>query len=292
MLVFTFIGVFVLTGATAYLIANSVNKGKESSDMWTYLDTLVEEKDYTQRVLLELQKAGINLRFSEYLLIYIASVIVGALLGGVIFQSIIAAIFGMLIGLATPYFFVKQKQHLRLKKIDSQLPDALVLMSSGLKAGYSFIQGMELVSKDGPEPLASEFGRAVKEINLGYPTERALDDLVERIGSDDLDLAMTVIKIQRQVGGNLAVILEQIVHTIRERVRVKGEINTLTAQGKLQGIILAFIPPLVCFGLYMLKPDFITPLFTTVVGQAILVLSIVMQLIGGALIIKITRIKV
>jgi tight adherence protein B len=130
------------------------------------------------------------------------------------------------------------------------------------------------------------------ETNLGYPLEQALDGMAERVPSEDMDLVVTVVKIQRQIGGNLAEILDKIVHTIRERLRIKGEINTLTAQGKLQGIILTLLPPAMCVGIYMMSPDFMRPLFTTLMGKAMLGVAFILQMMGGFMIKKIVEIKV
>jgi tight adherence protein B len=148
------------------------------------------------------------------------------------------------------------------------------------------------VAEEAPHPISSEFRRMLRETNLGYPMEQALDGLAERVPSEDLDLVVTVIKIQRQIGGNLAEILDKIVHTIRERIRIKGEVNTLTAQGKLQGIILTLLPVAMAIGIYMMNPEFMMPLFTTLLGKAMLGVAFILQMIGGFLIKKIVEIRV
>lgn len=130
------------------------------------------------------------------------------------------------------------------------------------------------------------------EVNLGMQMDEALDNLNERVPSEDLDLVITAVKIQKQIGGNLSEILDRIGHTIKERVRIKGEISTLTAQGKLQGIILTLLPPGLTIGIYMMDPEFMRPLFFTMIGKMLLGVAIVLQIFGAIMIKKIVDIKV
>jgi len=295
--------VFLAVGSITYYVSchaikrlneRSVEKADsdETKDIWTYLDKLVEEKTYVQKTMIELQKAGLKLRFSEYMMSYAYILLIAGLIAYICTHNIMITAGACLLSLTIPLIVVKRRQSFRLKMIDKQLPDVLMLMANGLKAGYSFMQGMELIATDGPSPIKEEFNRVVREVNLGYPIDTSLDDLVARVGSEDLDLAIVVIKIQRQVGGNLAEILEKIVHTIRERIRVKGEINTLTAQGKMQGWILSLLIPGVASFMYILNPEFMTPLFHTTIGMLIVVVATIMHLTGVAIISKIVRIDV
>jgi len=264
----------------------------KKSDIWGELDQLIEQKTLVQKMILEFQKADLKLRYSEYVGMYFIVTLVPGIIGYLITNNIGG--FFMLAGpgLIVPRAYVKYRQFQRIRKIDVQLVDALILISNSLKSGYSFFQGMELVAEEAPLPISSEFRRMLREINLGYPVEQALDGLSERVPSEDLDLVVTVIKIHRQIGGNLAEILDKIVHTIRERIRIKGEINTLTAQGKLQGIILTLMPPAMGVGIYMMNPEFMTPLFTTLLGKAMIGAAFILQAIGGFMIRKIVEIKV
>jgi len=261
-------------------------------DIWGNLDRLVEKKTFVQKMILEFQKADLKLRYSEYVGMYFLCTLVPGLIGYLMTKTAIGFLMLAGPGLVVPRFYVKFRQFQRIRKIDSQLVDALILISNSLKSGYSFLQGMELVAEEAPHPISSEFRRMLRETNLGYPIEQALDGLSERVPSEDLDLVVTVVKIQRQIGGNLAEILDKIVHTIRERIRIKGEINTLTAQGKLQGIILTLLPPAMCVGVYMMNPEFMLPLFNTLLGKMLLGMAFVLQMIGGFFIKKIVEIKV
>lgn len=262
------------------------------SDIWHEIDQLFEKKTLVQKMILEFQKADLKLRYSEYVGLYFICFLVPGMIGYLITKDIGGFLMLAGPGLIIPRAYVKIRQFARIRKIDSQLVDALVLISNSLKSGYSFLQGMELVGEEAPYPISNEFKRMLRETNLGYPLEQALDGLAERVPSEDLDLVVTVIKIHRQIGGNLAEILDKIVHTIRDRIKVKGEINTLTAQGKLQGIILTLMPPAMAIGIYMLNPEFMMPLFTTLMGKLMLGAAFILQVIGGFFIKKIVDIKV
>jgi tight adherence protein B len=267
-------------------------KNTKKTDIWGEIDHLFEKKSFVQKMILEFQKADLKLRYSEYVGLYFIVTLIPGIVGVMITKSVGGFFMLAVPGLVIPRFYVKFRQFQRIRNIDNQLVDALVMISNSLKSGYSFLQGMELVAEESPHPISSEFRRMLRETNLGYPLEQALDGMAERVPSEDIDLVVTVVKIQRQIGGNLAEILDKIIHTIRERIRIKGEINTLTAQGKLQGIILTLLPPAMCVGIYMMSPDFMMPLFTTLMGKAMLGVAFILQMFGGFMIKKIVEIKV
>ena len=268
-------------------------KEKKKDDFFQELDTMIfQQRNFFQKMILEFQKADLSLRYSEYLAFYIITIILPGLIGYVLTQKILFVLLFSAVGAFIPRTYVKLRQAKRIKHIDSQLVDALILISNSLKSGYSFLQGLELVAEEAPKPICDEFSRVLKETNLGMNLDDALEGITERVPSEDLDLVITAVKIQRQIGGNLSEVLERIVHTIRERIRIKGEINTLTAQGKLQGIILTLLPPGIAVGIYGMAPDFMTPLWTTTLGKALICVAFFLQLIGGFMIKKIVEIKV
>jgi len=141
------------------------------------------------------------------------------------------------------------------------LPDNLNMWVNGLRSGYSVLQAVEAIAKEAPEPTATEFKRVVKEVQLGISMEEAFGHLLERMPGDDLDLVITAVNIQREVGGNLAEILEVISHTIRERIKLKGEIRVLTAQGRVTGYIIGSLPILLLIFLMMVNPEYVGQLF-------------------------------
>lgn len=267
-------------------------RAPKKSDFFSEMDKAFEKRDFYSRMVLEFQKADLQIRYTEYAAFFAACIVVMGGIGWLPTKSPVVAALGMIIGAFIPRFYVRYRQSMRIRHIDQQLVDALMLISNSLKSGYSFLQGIELVGEEAPEPISTEFRRMMREVNLGLQVEDALDHLVERVPSEDLDLVVTSVKIQRTVGGNLAEVLDKIIHTIRERIRIKGEINTLTAQGKLQGIILTLLPPAMMFGIYCMAPDFMSPLFTTLMGKLMLGWAFILQSIGAFMINKIVNIKV
>ena len=148
-----------------------------------------------------------------------------------------------------------------MNKFNDQLSDMLNLMVNGLRAGYSTMQAMEAVSRELPTPISDEFHRVVQEMQIGIPMEKALDNLLRRIPSDDLDFVITAINVQREVGGNLSEILDTISFTIRERVRIKGEIRVMTAQVRTSGMVLSMIPVFLTIALWFVSPEYISSFF-------------------------------
>jgi tight adherence protein B len=210
----------------------------------------------------DLARADLKLRVGEYIALTIISIfgfaLVAYFLGG---RALPAAGIGAVIGFFAPRIYVGRQKAARLVRFDEQLSDMLNLMVNGLRAGYSTMQAMEAVSKELPSPICDEFRRVVQEMQLGIPMERALDNLVRRIPSRDLDLVVTAINVQREVGGNLAEILATISHTIRERVRVKGEIRVLTTQAMTSAKFLSAMPVFVMLALYFLNRDYVMEFF-------------------------------
>ena len=181
------------------------------------------------------------------------------MLGG---RLVVSALIGAVIGAFLPGIYLRSQKSKRLVRFNDQLPDMLNLVVNGLRAGYSTLQAMEAVSKELPSPISDEFRRVVQEMQLGIPMEKALENLLRRIPSEDLDFVVTAINVQREVGGNLAEIMDVISYTIRERVRIKGEIRALTAQAVYSGRALALMPVgLLCI-LWFLNRDYVMTLFS------------------------------
>jgi tight adherence protein B len=153
--------------------------------------------------------------------------------------------------------YVKSQQKKRLQRFNDQLADMLNLMVNGLRAGYSTMQALEAISKELPPPICDEFRRVVLEMQIGIPMETALDNLLRRIPSEDLDFVITAINVQREVGGNLSEILDNISFTIRERVRIKGEVRVLTSQVRTSGTVLSLIPFFLVMVLWFLNPEYL-----------------------------------
>jgi tight adherence protein B len=224
------------------------------------------------RIARDLARADLKLKAGEFVMLKVASACLMALAGGVLSNLFIGrwdmlgifagALPSAIIGSFLPDLYVKMRIKRRLRQFNNALADTTAMLASSLRSGYSLLQSMDLVSKEGSGPVASEFRRVVQEVGLGLSTEDALANLLRRVPSDDLDLMITAINIQHEVGGNLSQILDSIAHTIRERVRIKGEIRTLTAQGRISGYVITALP--IGLGLFLttINPGYMAPIFT------------------------------
>ncbi|MGI4790744.1 MAG: type II secretion system F family protein [Janthinobacterium lividum] len=193
---------------------------------------------------------------------------------------------------AAPWFILSARRQIRRRHFDLQLPDALMLLTSALRAGYSFPQAMQTVAEELPPPLASEFTWASGEVRLGVPLEMALGRVVARVQSPDLDLVVTAILIQLPLGGNLAEVLDAIAETIRERVRVAGEVQTLTAEGRLSAGILIVLAPALALALYLRSPEYFQPLLESPFGHILIFGAIFGQITGGLIIRRMVALDV
>lgn len=222
----------------------------------------VEKTSFGDNIARNLARADLKFKVGEYFILIAACVLVLALFAWFIGNSspttgMISAAIGAIAGGFIPGIYVKQKQKQRLQKFQDQLADMLNLMVNGIRAGYSTMQAMESISKELPPPVCDEFRRVVQEMQIGIPMETALENLLRRIPSPDLDFVITAINVQREVGGNLSEILDSISFTIRERVRIKGEVRVMTSQVRASGAVLSLIPIGLACILWFLSPDYI-----------------------------------
>jgi tight adherence protein B len=233
-----------------------------STPMTNWINDRVTNSSFGEGISRDLARADIKLKPGEFIaLMVIAAFGVGIVTWFIGGQSVFVGLGGAAIGLFLPRFYVKNQQSKRLLRFNDQLGDMLNLMVNGLRAGYSTMQAMEAVSKELPAPICDEFRRVVQEMQLGVSMQQSLDNLLRRIPSDDLDLCITAINVQREVGGNLAEILDTISYTIRERVRIKGEIRVLTTQVMYSGRFLAMMPIFVMGILYVLNREYMMEFF-------------------------------
>lgn len=256
------------------------------------LSKVFAAKSFTKKIETELIGADLPLRGEEFITINILLMLGFGFLVLIVTRNAMLSWLGIVAGFILPRIYVKRTKLKRLLKFNSQIGDALSVMSNSMRAGFSFLQAMEMVSREMPYPISDEFARTLREMNLGTPTEEALVNLTKRIDSEDLDLVMTAVMIQRQVGGNLAEVLDGISHTIRERIRIKGEIKTLTAQGRISGIVIGILPVVIGLVLSAINPEYVGALFKSSIGWAMLVAGAVSQIIGIVLIKKTVDIKV
>ncbi len=239
-----------------------------------------------------LARAGLRLKPSEYLMLQAGSALGLALLAylrfGVSVVVPIAAVLGMLL----PGFYVRFLTGRRLKQLNGQLVDVLSLMANSLRAGHSLPQTLELISRDARRPIADEFTRCVRELQVGGSPDVALGSMARRSGSEDLELMVTAILVQLTVGGNLAGMLETIAHTVRERVRIKGEISAATAQGRMSGWVVTGLPVVVAGMLCLISPTGFRPMTQQLLGWIMLGAAGLLILVGNLVISRIVRIEV
>ena len=240
----------------------------------------------------QLARADLKITVGEFVA---ATVILVVLAGGMAFvlrRDVIITAGACLAGFFAPRFYVGFVRKRRLKAFNDQLADTINLMVNGIRAGYSILQAMEAVAREMGPPIAIEFERVVQEVQLGLTMEHALSNMLRRVPSDDLDMMITAINVQREVGGNLAEVLESISHTIRERIRIKGDIQALTAYGRGAGNLLSAVPVILSVVIYLINPDFISLLFTHPCGWIMLGVAVVGIVVGYLIIRKIVDIEV
>jgi tight adherence protein B len=269
------------------------------------LNKIVEQRDFGANLARDIARADLKLKPGEFISLWVGSVIavpfIMLIFGFVLkpLQSPLALLVGLVVGFFIPRLWLARRRATRLNAFNKQLPDTITLIANALRAGSSFLQAIEMVVREGQPPVTVEFNRVVREVNLGLAFDVALDNMVRRVRSDDLELMATAITIQHQVGGNLAEILDSIAFTIRERVRIKGEIRTLTAQQRMSGYVVASLPIGLVGVLYVIAPKFMEPMFENPpgimdlpVGLIILCFAGVMMFVGFIFIQRIVKIEV
>jgi tight adherence protein B len=248
-----------------------------------------------EKLALQLERADLNIRPGEYVIVRLALLGVGFIAPLLFINGPIAYLAGLggaLVGYNLPKFYLNNRRKSRVNKLNAQLPEALTNISNSLKAGFGLLQALSACAEQLEHPISTEMNRTIHEMNIGSSAEEALLALSERAGSYDLDIVVTAILVQRTVGGNLGEILDTVAHTMRERIRIRGEIQTLTAQQKLTGFVIGLLPPALAVIFQVMSPGYINPLFTTLMGQMMIALAVVLQAVGLLVISRILQIEV
>ena len=256
------------------------------------LNPILSRSSNTGRLAEELQKADLKLKSSEWVLAVAGVGVFAGLLVALRYGSPIAFIPCPIAVWVLSGLFLKIRQRRRARAFNNQLGDTITLLSNALKAGHSFAQALSSVAKNASPPISEEFGRATREIALGITVDDALKHMVDRNKSEDFDLMVTAVQIQRVVGGNLAEILDTIAFTIRERVRIQGEIRTLTAQARTSGIIITLLPFALAGVLSLISPGYFGPFLSDPLGHIMIGIGLVSIAIGAGAIQKIVKIEV
>lgn len=270
--------------------------GRGGPSIYGQIDRAVASRGFAQKLSTDLARADLKMTVGEFVVARVVFASLGGLigfalpLGGHIILGVLLALGGYF----APRIYVSSAKGKRLRAFNDQLADTIGLLSSALRSGYSLLQAMELVAREGPSPVNGEFERVVREVGLGLSPEEALQNLVGRMQSDDLELMVTAINVQREVGGNLAEVLDTIANTIRERVKLKGEIRVLTAQQQYSGYIVGLLPVALSLLLFVINPTYMGSVFTKThwCGLTMFGCSGVMIVVGFILIQRIVDIKV
>ena len=245
------------------------------------------------RIAGDLARADLRLTVFEYVLANVGSVFICAVLGFVIFRgNLIMAFVGAVVGAFVPRFVVRYLQGRRLSSFEAQLNDMLLLLSNSLRSGYGLSQSIETIARELAPPTATEFARVTREVGLGRTVQEGLRNLYRRMPSEDLDLIITTIAVQQEVGGNLAEILDLIAFTIRERVRIKRELRVLTSQQRFTGYVLGIMPILLALVIFALSPGYVSVLWSNLCGWELLGFAGVWMVIGFMIIRRILALRV
>jgi tight adherence protein B len=260
--------------------------GQQESAVVAGLSRVIERQDLATRLATDLARGDLKMKPAEFILLWLASPFVfaaAAYVLGFIFSGLqhpVALVGFFLFGIWFPRLYLKRRQAKRLKAFATQLPDTITLLANSLRAGSSFLQGMELVTREARPPISEEFERVVREMQLGVALHPALNNLVRRVASEDLELMVTAIQIQSQVGGNLATVLDAIAFTIRERVRIQGEIQTLTAMQRYSGYVITLLPVGLAGILFLISPAYIAVMLERPPEMLGLPLGVIFFLVG------------
>jgi tight adherence protein B len=264
---------------------------------------LVFGRGYIQRLEAELAHADLPMKPAEYILARLVLAGFGLVIGlyalGYLHSGLVLAVVGYFL----PAVFVRIHQNKRRAKFVRQLADALMLLTNSLRSGYSFLKGLELVAKEMDDPMSKELQRTLREINLGATVDDALLNLGKRVNSPDLDIVISAFLVQKEVGGNLTEIMQKVAETIRQRLRIQGDIKVLTAQGRFSGLIVGLLPFFVFLLILLTSPEYFKVLFgpptyplvgghEVPLGVVLLAAALTLQMIGGWVIYKIISIKV
>jgi tight adherence protein B len=260
-------------------------------------------RTYMQKLEDTLAQADIPMKPSEYILLRLVLAAIGYLIGLYGMGYVHSAIIFALIGFGLPAAAIGFHQRRRRNRFVAQLADALMLLTNSLRSGYGFLKGLELIAKEMGDPIAKELNRMLREVGLGATVEQALTNLGRRVNSQDMDIVISAFLIQKDVGGNLTEIMEKVAETIRERLRIQGDIRVLTAQGRLSGLIVGLLPVGLFLFFIIRAPDYFAPLFgppkvsllaglELPAGVLLLLGAFVWQLVGGYFIYRIISIKV
>ena len=252
----------------------------------------VSRKSYMEDKKKKLLQAYIFMRVEEFLAL---SILVAVALGFLLYlitKMWFIGLAGFLLGFRIPEIFVNSTKQKRMKQLNSQLPESLTIVSNGLRAGFSFTQAMNVAALEMESPIRDEFLRIIRDNSIGKTLDEALMDFSNRTDDEDIDMFVTALIIQRKVGGNLAEVLDTIAATIRDRMRIRGEVRTLTAQSKISAIIISMLPFGIAIFLLAVNPEYIMELFQSTVGIILVLAAVFFQIVGAFIMMRLADIEI
>ncbi|MFD1039284.1 type II secretion system F family protein [Virgibacillus byunsanensis] len=316
LLLYVLIGTFfTVTIIFKIIVSSLVNKGKYENRLKKYITLNNLEKKKKERPKQKntaltkasngvekvfnlkkhqkvLMQSGVGLSIGELFIGRVMLALIALFVGNLYEFHFLFILIGCVIGFQLPVLYIKKKQKARINKCSEQLGEALGTMANALRAGFSFMQAMKMVAKEIDDPLGPEFLKALEEINYGVTVEDAFTSLLERLPDKELEIVLNTLIIQRTSGGNLAYLLETMQETIIDRSRVKGEVKTLTAQGKMSSVIITLLPIALAFYIRLVNPEYFQMLFTHPLGWAMAIAGSISILVGWLVIKKIVHIEV
>ena len=279
-------------GLTEEVVVPAEAAGPRASPVADALNRALASRGLGSNLATQLAQADLKITVGEFV---VATAMLVVVLGAVAYlwrQQVLIAAGACLLGFFIPRIYVGMSRGRRLKAFNDQLGDSINLLVNSLRAGYSVMQAMEAIAEEMGPPISVEFGRVVQEVQFGITLEQALGHMLRRITSEDLDMLITAINVQREVGGNLAEVLDAISYTIRERVRIKGEMRSLTAQSRVSGYMVSLVPVVLAGFIYLINEEFMSLLFTHPCGWTMIGVAVLGIVLGFVVINKMMQIDI
>jgi tight adherence protein B len=270
------------TGETSWIPAGMAEAG----------DRLATASGFSARLEAKLEQAEFPMKAGEFAALIVLCAIAGGILGALLLGNILFVLLIAAAASVIPYVWLVRARKKRQKMMAEQLPDVLSILASSLRAGHSFLQALDQVAGEIKDPSAGEFHRVVSEIRLGRSIDDAMVEMADRVGSEDMRWAVMAVNIQRQVGGNLAEVLDIVANTVRERAYVQRQVRVLSAEGRLSIAILSALPFGIFIYLALMNPEYVNPLFTTMLGRVLLLIGLALMATGIFVMTRIVRIDV
>ncbi len=250
--------------------------------------SLIKISDKFRRYLLS---SGVKLKPQEFIIIWFGTGFLLPFIYYLLMNSLTSTFLVMVVGIGLPPVYVDYAKNKRAKVFNLQLSQALLIISNSLRSGFTFRHALARVAQDLPDPISEEFKRVIREVNYGAKLDDSLSDLADRMNSEELKMINSAVSIQQKAGGNLAHVIEMVSITITDRINIKKTISTLTAQGRMSGMIIGLLPVFMLLVLMLVSPSYISIFFETKVGMIMLVVSGILELIGFMFIKKIVDIE-